>query len=282
MGKEEGAMRNIKLVIEYDGTDYAGFQKQKEQKTIQGVLEDCLLQILKEKIKIISAGRTDTGVHALNQIVNFKTRSQIPLEGLKRGLNGILPQDIIVKEVKEVKDCFHSRYSALSRKYQYFIYNREESSSIFYRYFYRVREKLNIVWMQQAAEYLVGIHDFSSFCAGRPPKRNPYRTIISLECLHEESQNYNEIFKDSFIGAILSTLAKGSFITIKIHADSFLHSMVRIIVGTLIEVGTGRRKPVEIQKILMAKDRRKAGFTAPPQGLFLTEVIYPQGVENDQ
>lgn len=253
-------MRNIKLTIEYDGTNYAGWQIQNRipssvfrspSKTIQEAIEKTLQRILQKKIKVIGSGRTDAGVHALGQVANFKINSNIALEKLQRGLNAVLPADIVVTKIEETDEDFHSRFSAKSKVYRYIIFNRTKRP-VFLRdtvYFYAY--PLNIRLMQREARVLLGRHNFKSFQATAKKEKNTVRTIKDLKIRH-----------------------RGNFIYIDIEADGFLYNMVRNIVGTLIETGRGKLAAGSLKKILLAKNRKLAGPTAPSRGLCLLEVKY--------
>lgn len=244
-------MRNIRLVIEYDGTNYAGWQVQKNAKSIQATLETALKRILREKIKLISCGRTDSGVHAKGHVANFKTNSKIPLVNIQRGLNSILPKDIVIKEAKEVPLDFNSRFDAKSKVYRYTILNRSCPAALYRNYFYHIPYKLDLNLMRREAKVLLGRHDFKSFQAADKKERSSVRTIKKL-----------------------TVKKKGDFIEIEMEADGFLYNMARNIVGTLVEIGRGRFKPGSMKNILKAKDRNLAGRTAPAKGLCLAEVKY--------
>lgn len=252
-------MRNLKLTIEYDGTNYAGWQiqirkdakTQRHPPTIQGTIEKVLSKILQEKIKLIGSGRTDAGVHALCQVANFKTNSNITLKKLKIALNGLLPDDIKVSRVEKVSLNFHSRFDAKAKLYRYTILNRTYPSPHFQNLAYFYPYPLNVRLMQEAARLLLGKHNFKSFQASGSPERNPIKTIKKLK-----------ITKDK------------DFIHIEIEADGFLYNMARNIVGTLIEIGRGRLNKESLKKILKASDRKLAGPTAPACGLYLCAVKY--------
>lgn len=243
--------RNILLTIEYDGTNYSGWQTQKNARSIQSVLEAAIKRITGKKSDIISCGRTDSGVHALGHIANFKTASDIPLYKLQCGLNSVLPKDIIIKETEEVPLEFHSRFDARSKVYTYTILNRTAPAAILRGQVHHVPYKLNAGMMRREAKRLVGRHDFKSFQAADVEWRNSVRTIKRLD--------------------IKKT---GDIIKITIAADGFLYNMVRNIVGTLLEIGRGKFKPGSMVKILRDKDRKFAGPTAPAKGLCLMEVKY--------
>jgi tRNA pseudouridine38-40 synthase len=245
-------MRNLKIVVEYDGTDYHGWQRQVGEITIQEVLEEKIAVITCEKITVNGSGRTDAGVHAINQVANFRTSSEIRESNLLRAINGLIPRDIAVQSLVEVDEAFHARYSAKSKSYLYKIYNRPVRSAIYDNYSWHVYRALDIDAMNRAANCLVGTRNYSSFCAANGDSRNTVRTVMEV----------------SF------TVSKRGVITFSIKADGFLRYMVRNIVGTLVDVGKGKIDHKVFSDILKAGDRTKAGITAPPQGLFLKDVYY--------
>ena len=247
-------MVNIKLVLEYDGTNYHGWQFQPVVPTIQGEVQRALKKILKKEVTVISAGRTDAGVHAKGQVANFKT-SNLPLSPMQLlfALNSVLPQDIRVKDVKKVPEKFHAQKSACYKIYQYLIYNDAICRPWFRNFTWWISHPLDCELMREAAKKLIGRHDFSSFQNQGSPSESTVRTVEKIK-----------IFK------------RKSLICIFIKADGFLYKMVRNIVGTLVEVGRGKLSPSKMRLILEAKDRREAGPTAPPQGLYLWRVGYPE------
>lgn len=255
-------MRNIALVIEYDGTDYCGWQIQKfrrvslkkeapHKKTVQETIEKVLKKILEEPVRLIASGRTDSGVHAWGQVANFKTKSKISLLKLKGALNGNLPRDIRIKSTLEKDLDFHSRFQAKSKSYRYRILNKKVPSVFTRNYFHFIPYSLDWKAMRREARVLVGSHDFSSFQAKGKKEVNPFRRIDTLK-----------IFR------------KNGEISIEIKANGFLYNMVRNIVGTLIEVGRGRLKKGAVKEILEKKNRKFAGATAPAKGLCLMKVNY--------
>lgn len=244
-------MRNIKLVIEYDGTRFHGWQKQPGILTIQGELERLISQILDEEITIFGSGRTDKGVHAKGQVANFYTNSTIPGEKFKYAINNHLPPDIAIIESEEVSNEFNSRYSAIGKEYRYLIYNNKIRSPILRNYTYYIPYKLDIDKMKKAIPYFCGEHDFCSFMASGSSVTNTVRTI------HDMSLTSND-----------------NIIDFRVRGNGFLYNMVRIIVGTLVEVGAGKLDINSISSIIEAKDRTKAGHTAPPHGLYLEKVYY--------
>lgn len=245
-------LRNIKLTIAYDGTRYNGWQRQKTTaNTIQSKLEDMLSRLLGEEIEVIGSGRTDAGVHAKAQIANFNTETTLRTDELIYECNQYLPNDIAILEAKDASPRFHSRLNAKSKKYRYRIWNSPVPNVFEQKYIYQFDSALDIGQMKEAAALLEGKHDFQSFCANKRMKKSTERWISSIDI----QKNKEEIIIDY-------------------HANGFLHNMVRILTGTLIEVGTGRRRPEDMQAILQACDRSQAGYTAPSQGLILMEVIY--------
>jgi len=245
-------VRNIKLTIEYDGTDFIGWQIQKEGRTVQGIIRDVIWQITGEKVKLIGAGRTDSGVHATGQVANFHTESKLSTDEFHRALNALLPDDVAIAAVEEVDEDFNARYSALSRRYRYLILNREYPSAIMRRYVWYVPYGLDVNLMDRAIKVLEGTHDFSSFQRRGSSRKNPVCTVIEAFWRRE-----------------------GDMIRIEIEADSFLRGMVRAIVGTLLKVIEHADPEEKILEILAAKDRAAAGPSVPPHGLCLVKVRYP-------
>ncbi|MFA4910370.1 MAG: tRNA pseudouridine(38-40) synthase TruA [Desulfobacteria bacterium] len=245
-------MRNIRLVIEYDGTNYHGWQIQPNATSIQEIIEDRLKKITQEEIRLIAAGRTDAGVHAVEQVANFSTNSQLDINNIQRGLNSLLPPDIAIKEISEAEQDFHSRYSAKSKIYRYVILNRRFPSPLYRNFSWFIPFKLDIKEMKSAVQCLIGEHDFSSFKASGCNSHNPIRELYGIS-----------LDKDP----------KG-FIIFEIEANAFLKQMVRNIVGTMVDVGKGKIGVSEFEDIFLSKDRKKAGITAPPQGLFLVKIKY--------
>jgi tRNA pseudouridine38-40 synthase len=247
-------MRNIKLILEYDGTNYHGWQSQagSGDPTIQDTLEQALKTLTKEDCKTFSSGRTDAGVHAFGHVANFKTGSSIPAEAWAPALNHLLPHDIRVLASGEAPEDFHARFSALSKVYQYRLLNRRASTALYRNYAWHINTPLNLKKMRDAASRLPGKRDFSTFRSSGCGAKTPVRTLKRAE-----------ISK------------RGDFIEIWLEADSFLQYMVRNITGTLVEVGLGRFSPDDVERMLKSVDRSQAGRTAPPQGLYLVEVHYP-------
>ena len=242
---------HCKLTLEYDGTNYHGWQLQKNADTIQGTLEAALSQIFSEAVRVRVAGRTDTGVHALGQVASFKTEKPIEYYRLQRALNGLLPRDIVVKQIEEVPETFNPRFDARSRTYRYQIWNHRWPSAIWARYSWYVSFPLDTEAMNQAATLLIGEHDFSSFQGADWVEHNPRRTVLRSEVRQD-----------------------GEFLVYDVEAHSFLRHMVRNLVGTLVDVGRGALSVEDFVAIFAAHDRTRAGVNAPPQGLFLVTVTY--------
>ena len=254
-------MRNIKLVLEYNGSTFFGFQKQPGQPTIQEVLEKALSGFFDRKMKIAAAsGRTDTGVHAEGQVVNFKTSSTHGLGQIQKGLNALLPPSVVVKDIEEVPLEFHARYSVRSKVYEYRIWNHPCRSPLVAGRAFHVPYSLNVTKMRKAAKYFIGRHDFRSFTS--LPKASPESRVPGpvRSCVRTIKR--------------FQIKRQGHLILMRVEADGFLYHMIRNMAGTILEVGRGRRSPGEIQAILKVKDRRLAGMTAPSEGLTLIRVAY--------
>ena len=246
-------MRNIKLTISYDGTRYAGWQIQKNAKTIQEEIEKALRKILKEKVRLIGAGRTDSGVHAKAQVANFKTEKNFPVKKLLSALNANLPRDISAISAKKVPAKFHSQYNAKSKRYRYTILNSEIDDPFLKPYYCKVQHKLDITLMKKEAKILLGAHDFKSFQA----KSNLSRIKDTRRLIKK-----------------ISIKRHRQYMYMDIEANGFLHNMVRNIAGTLIEIGRGYLKQGSMEKILESCNRQNAGPTAPAKGLALVKVNY--------
>ncbi len=244
-------MANYKLTIAYDGTAYKGWQYQPDQRTVQGTIHRALQIITKRKPKIYGAGRTDAGVHALGQVANFHTRLSIPTDSMRRALNSLLPPDIRILKCEIVGEKFNARFHARGKVYEYRLFEGEVLLPHIQRFTAQVRgPSLDLNAVKEAAAYLVGEKDFSSF-ASEDSRKDRVRKIQSFK-----------VWK------------KGGIIYFRVRGSGFLKYMVRIMVGTLIEVGKGKITPAEFKSILEARDRTLAGPTAPPQGLFLLKVLY--------
>ena len=244
-------MRNIRLDLCYDGTRYNGWQRQtSHDNTIQGKIETALSRILGEPIEISASGRTDTGVHARGQVANFHTQSGMDCAALLAELRKYLPEDIGIYSCREVSPRFHARLNALEKTYQYRLWNTEEPCVFERRFVAQMEEPLDVEAMQEAAQHFLGTHDFSAFCANKKMKKSTVRTIKAF-----------------------TVQRCGTEIRFTVTGNGFLHNMVRILVGTLIEVGRGERSMESIPALFGAK-REQAGFLAPGKGLCLMEVRY--------
>ena len=244
-------MRNIKLVIEYDGKEFNGWQKQPTKLNIQGTIEQAIKMITGEDVDLTASGRTDAGVHAFGQVANFKTNSEISIEKLPLAINSQLKNSIVIKEAEEVDERFHSRYNAKHKTYRYIINNSKCGTAIYRNLEYSYPFKLDAEKMKQASKYFEGEHDFKAFKSSGTSSKNSVRTI------------YKAIVKQ-----------EGEKIIIELTGNGFLYNMVRIISGTLLDVGLGKIQPEEIPEMIESKDRQRAGKTLPAHGLYLVEVKY--------
>jgi tRNA pseudouridine38-40 synthase len=247
-------MRRIKLVLEYCGTRYHGWQVQPNALSVQECLERPLTHMTNSPVRLHAAGRTDAGVHALGQVAHFDTASTIPLPALQRGLNSLLPDDIAVLQVTEVPMDFHARYAARQKTYAYVVHNHPVRSAFAVPYTWYVPQPLDVPAMRRAAQVLVGRHDFSAFRAASCAAHSPVRCVSRL--------------------AVKRRAARVFFV---LCADGFLQHMVRNIVGTLVDIGRGKIPTEAMAAILQSRQRQRAGPTAPPQGLFLVRVRYDAG-----
>ena len=245
-------VKNFKMIIEYDGTDYHGWQRQKQDRTIQGKIEQAILLMTAKQVRLYASGRTDAGVHACGQTANFCCETELTPEAIQKGLNSILPSDIVIQECRSVHESFHARYDVKSKIYHYKILNRSLPAAIGRQYALFVRRKLDTAAMRQAITHILGSHDFKSFEGTGSPRSHTIRNVMAAD---------------------LTEKADGR-LTFKIEADGFLRFMVRNIVGTLLDVGLGKISNEEFKKILESRDRSRAGATAPSHGLFLMEVKY--------
>ena len=244
-------MRNIKLVIEYDGTNYNGWQVQKGVRTIEGTIEETLEKILKEKVNITGSGRTDSGVHALGQVANFKTETKMSTQEILNALNSMLPQDIVVIDVDEVDDEFNARISAKVKHYRYVINNSKLPSALNADREYHYKYFLDVEMMKLAAQDLIGEHDFKAFMSSGSSVESTVRTIYDVR---------------------VNTL--NGRVIIDVIGNGFLYNMVRIIVGTLLDIGNGRLDVCNIKNMLLTGDRNLGGKTVPSHGLYLAQVEY--------
>ena len=246
-------IKNIKLVLQYDGKNYHGWQRQKNDITIQGLLEDNIEKMTGKPVTLYASGRTDAGVHALNQVCNFKSDTKIDPESIRNGLNSLLPDDIYIKEAEFVDPEFHSRYSAKRKSYEYRIWNMKERNIFLRDYTWHIEHDLNLKEMKKCLTMLVGKQDFSSFKSSGSGNINPVREMYRADLLDDNDEGIISFF---------------------FEAEGFLRHMVRNIAGTVIDAGLGRITSDDFKEILLSLDRKKAGIKAPPQGLFLTMVNY--------
>ena len=248
-------MRTFRLTLSYDGTAYAGWQVQANARTIQAELEAALRQVTGEPIRAVASGRTDAGVHALGQVVSFSSQTHLPAEVLRKALDANLPKDMVIREVREAPDGFHAIRDAIRKRYRYVVQDGPMRDVFERAYAWYFPHRLDVQAMQAAAAVLLGRHDFSSFEAAGSPRASSVRTIYELSVERRTGDFLDRIF-------------------VEVEADGFLYNMVRNIVGSLVEVGRGRQSPAWIADVLAARNRKLAGMTAPPQGLFLVSVDY--------
>ncbi len=259
MQVDDKKINNIMITLMYDGTCYKGWQRLKDESdyksTIQGLLETTLSEILMESIQVIGSGRTDGGVHALQQVCNFHTVRDISTEKIKKEMNLKLPLDIRVLAACKAQPNFHARYDAISKVYEYRIDTRERESVFTRKYTYPNHGELNIENMMEAANYLIGTHDFKAFSTDRKDGKSTIRTIHDIKIYRVVDKNRSEV-------------------RLECSGDGFLHHMIRIIAGTLVEVGRGKRTIDSVSEALLSKERCNAGELLYPQGLFLKRVNY--------
>lgn len=241
--------RNIRLLLEYDGTGFVGWQVQAQGRSVQGELEHTLKQLLQENISVIGSGRTDAGVHARGQVANFRTTRGWPIKKIHRALSATIPEDVVVRTAEEVPLGFHSRYSAIERRYQYFVSMAKRA--VARQYCWYIPYALDLAAMNQASELVHGQHDFEAFSKADSGTTSYVCTVNSAEWRSEDP-----------------------FLIFQIRADHYVRGMVRALVGTLVDVGRGYRTVDEFNAILLNKDRSNVGSAAPPSGLFLEEVRY--------
>lgn len=245
-------MKNYKIIIQYDGTRYKGWQVQKAtEMTIQGKIQDVLTAMTGQEVEVIGSGRTDAGVHAYGQVANFHVPEHFDAQEILEYLNHYLPMDIAVLSIEEVEERFHARYQAVSKTYMYRIHTSNVPNVFERKYMYTYTEPLDMERMKKAASLMLGTHDFAAFCGNKKMKKSMVRTVTDITFV----QTANEI-------------------AISYTGDGFLQNMIRIMTGTLIEVGNGTKEPEDILRILESKTRENAGYTVPPEGLILKEVVY--------
>ena len=244
-------MRNIKLTIEYDGKDFKGWQKQPNKLNIQGEIEKAIENITGEKVELIASGRTDAGVHAMGQVANFKTNSNMPIEKIPIAINSQVKNSIRIQNAEEVDENFHSRFNCKKKTYRYVIDNSKYGSAIYRNISYHMQIKLDVEEMKKAIKYFEGEHDFKAFKSSGTSSKSSVRTIYKADIITE-----------------------GTNIAIDLTGNGFLYNMVRIIAGTLVDVGLGKIKADDIPAIIESKDRTRAGKTLQPHGLMLLNVVY--------
>ena len=245
--------RSILAVVQYDGTDYCGFQRQVNGPTVQAMLEEALTKVFGESIKVTGASRTDSGAHALGQVVQFRTGCRIPVERIPQAVNTALPRDISVVNAAEMEQGFHARFTARSRVYYYVVLNRPVRNALLERYSYRVDQQLNAAAMNEAAKFLVGEHDFKCFASGVERYHSTVRQVMSAR-----------------------VRKRGDWIYLRIEATGFLQGMIRAIMGTLIKVGVGKMDTAYVSELLSTGRRDDAGDCVPAKGLCLYRVKYPK------
>jgi tRNA pseudouridine38-40 synthase len=305
-------MRTIRLTLAYDGTSYVGWQIQPNGLTVQAVVEDALQKLTGETIKVVAAGRTDSGVHALGQVVSFRTAATIPISAFQPGLQHFLPDDVVVRDAAEAAESFHATYSATCKRYRYVIHNSRVADPFLRRYAWRISAPLDATAMHEAAQILLGTHDFRCFESQFPNKATSVRTVFEAavgrcggwpvwewtgslaadECewtiasgkqpggrTGQETRATEggvrvPVARVSRPVRVASQEGPGDFLWFDIAANGFLYNMVRAITGTLVKVGLGRWSPEDVRQIIARQDRAQAGETAPPQGLYLVQVDY--------
>jgi len=245
-------MARYKCIISYDGSGFSGYQVQPNKRTVQSVLEATLSKMHKgDTVKVVGSGRTDAGVHAKGQVIHFDSPLLIPADKWEKALNSMLPEDISVLTVASVTESFHARFDAKGKEYRYVLHLSQKRDPFLRKFAYQYPYRLNLQAMEQASKFFLGKHDFTSFCAAKTEVVDKVRTIDSIDFVLD-----------------------GDLLTIRFVGNGFLYNMVRILVGTLLEVGSGERKPADLVEILAGKDRRLAGKTAPAHGLYLWKVFY--------
>lgn len=244
-------MQRMKCIISYDGTLFSGYQVQVDTRTVQSELEAVLEKMHKKTVKVVASGRTDAGVHALGQVIHFDTHLDIPADRWVQAMNAMLPKDIAVLSAEPVAENFHARYNAQGKTYKYEIQLSKIRNPLMRHYAYHYPYPIDIGRIEKAIKYALGTHDFSSFCAANTDVKDKVRTIHSIDCVQA-----------------------GDVLTLTYTGNGFLYNMVRILTGTLIEIGSGKREPEEMANIIAARNRSAAGKTAPPQGLYLQQVYY--------
>lgn len=243
--------KNLKLTVAYDGSGYHGFQRQANALTVQQVLEEALTVLMGQRIVIAGSARTDTGVHAYGQTISFRTQSRVPVDRIPIAMQGVLPRDIAVLDAQEMADSFHARFSATGKLYKYRILNSAAPDPVQRNYVWQVPKPLDLAAMQTVLHQIVGEHNFGAFQSSGSSAKSPIRTLYDATCSRQ-----------------------GELLEFQFHGNGFLYHMVRNIVGTVVDVGSGKILPETFQQIFAGQDRRKAGATAPASGLYLLKVFY--------
>jgi tRNA pseudouridine38-40 synthase len=267
-------MRNIRLTLAYDGGDYVGWQVQPNGRSVQAVVEQAIQQLTGESVRLMAAGRTDSGVHALGQVANFPTGCSIPCEKIRRGLQSFLPKDVAVLKAEDVPRDFHATYSAVRKRYRYIIHQSPVRSPFLDRYVWQRSETLDMERMQRAADCLLGTQDFRCFESHFPNKATSVRTVQEAKLFLAGGWGLWNPWPMN--PAAQSAGDERSFLCFEIMADGFLYNMVRAIMGTLVKIGRGQWQPEDMRRIIENQDRARAGETAPAQGLYLVSVDYEE------
>lgn len=262
-------MRTLRITLAYDGTNYVGWQVQPNGVSVQEVVEAALERLTGERIRVVAAGRTDSGVHALGQVISFTTRAMVPTDRFRAALQTFLPRDVIVREVHEAPAGFSARYAAVRKRYRYVIHDGDAMPPFLRNYAYHHRGPLDVAAMHAAAREFIGTHDFRCFESQFPNKATSVRTVTEAAVVRALGW---PIWDGS--ATTQPTAGPGEFITFEVVADGFLYNMVRAMLGTLLEVGRGRWTDDDVRRIVQEQNRGQAGATAPPHGLYLVEVEY--------
>lgn len=251
-------MKNFKIILEYDGTAFFGWQRQKKERTVQSEIEAAIQRIVGEKTAVNGSGRTDAGVHALGQTANFLCQTRMDAKEMHRALNAMLPKDISIRSCERVSETFHARFDAVGKTYQYRIDNRPIRPAVGRHYAWHIRSPLDLAAMKEALPHICGTHDFKAFEGAGSPRAHTVRTVFRASFQREDN----------------------GYVVFEISANGFLKFMVRNLVGTLVQVGMGKLTPKDVKTIREAQDRQQAPATAPPQGLFLIKVEYDEKTED--
>ncbi len=271
------ARRNVMLTIAYDGTNYQGWQIQPNGLSVQECVETAVERLTGDRPRILCAGRTDSGVHALGQVANFPTNSNVPIANFRRGLQTFLPEDIVIVSAKEVSKAFHSTYSAVRKRYRYVIHDGDVCPPFLKPYIHRSQHQLDVQRMASAAQHLLGTHDFRCFEKHFPNKSTSVRRIMDVSVQrHSCWMPWTSLHNWSPIHGARHDQPEMPLVIFEVMADGFLYNMVRAIVGTLMEIGRGKQSPESLGEVIRSMDRSEAGMTAMPNGLYLVSVDYPE------